>query len=118
MTQTRKILYFILNSLDYLKYRFEMLPSFYNTYKSILKIDAFIKVLSFINLSIFLKAGEKPRLVDRVLGLNQVYARENVQRQYGSKYMTRELLWNGFIVCTHYYYKTSTKIDISLSRKY
>lgn len=62
------------------------------------KIYMIAKLLDFINISIFLRNGVKPLLIERILGLNQVYATENAQRHFESKYLVRELLWNGFIV--------------------
>lgn len=46
----------------------------------------------------FLRHGEKPLLVERILGLKQVYKSATPPRMFESKYLARELLWNGFIV--------------------
>lgn len=46
----------------------------------------------------FLRRGEKPLLVERILGLKQVYKSATPPRMFENKYLARELLWNGFIV--------------------
>ncbi|XP_076269360.1 peroxisome biogenesis factor 2-like [Rhynchophorus ferrugineus] len=97
MTCTKAILYLLLNCLDYIKTRCEFSrPSHYMNNK-LFKIYVIFKILDFINISAFLKTGTKPRLTERILGLNQVYRDESSPRTFQSKYMTRELLWNGFI---------------------
>lgn len=62
------------------------------------KIQLLLVVMNFINISIFLRYGVKPLLIERFLALDQEYASKKAPRLYGSKYMARELLWNGFIV--------------------
>lgn len=52
--------------------------------------------LSIINFFRFLKTGKKPSLVDFFLGLDIISLRSN-QRNVGYKYMTRELIWGGFM---------------------
>lgn len=52
--------------------------------------------LSIINFFRFLKTGKKPSLVDFFLGLDIITLRSN-QRNVGYKYMTRELIWGGFM---------------------
>lgn len=49
-------------------------------------------------MSAFLRHGEKPLLVERILGLKQVYKSATPPRMFENKYLARELLWNGFIV--------------------
>lgn len=46
----------------------------------------------------FLRRGEKPLLVERILRLKQVYKSATPSRMFENKYLARELLWNGFIV--------------------
>jgi hypothetical protein len=56
---------------------------------------------SLVNLLAFLPEGKHPTLVDRVLGLQPVsVAPSDRGRAVGYSYMTRELLWHGFIVST------------------
>lgn len=95
LNKTKKIFYLVLSCSSYL-HRLEAFNNFSNIYKYILLFDGFIKICNFINLSLFLRTGKYPLLIDRILNLNQDYT-HNVQRSFGSKYLTRELLWNGFI---------------------
>ncbi|KAF5297640.1 hypothetical protein FQA39_LY11971 [Lamprigera yunnana] len=95
MTQNKRLLYAILSCSDYLL-KLDILYRFSNINKYLQQFVAFIKICNFINLSYFLKTGKYPILLDRILGLKQVYAHD-VSRTFGSKYLTRELLWNGFI---------------------
>lgn len=46
----------------------------------------------------FLRHGQKPLFVERILGLKQVYKSATPPRMFENKYLARELLWNGFIV--------------------
>ncbi|KAJ9591082.1 hypothetical protein L9F63_002363 [Diploptera punctata] len=60
--------------------------------------EIFIHVANLMNLLIFLREGKYPTLVDRVLGLQPVsVAPPGQNRAVGYSYMTRELLWHGFI---------------------
>ncbi|CAH1117919.1 unnamed protein product [Phaedon cochleariae] len=97
INSAQKILYLIANCFEYVKNKLEFTAPSHNINNTIFKIYTVIKLLDFINLSIFLRNGVKPLLLERILCLNQVYATDNVQRQYESKYLARELLWNGFI---------------------
>lgn len=81
--------------MDYLKSKTNTNSPYYST---ISNISSLMKVLDFLNISLFLRYGGKPLLIERFLCLNQVYCTDNVQRQFESKYLARELLWNGFIV--------------------
>lgn len=94
----QKTVYLIGNCFDYVKTKLEWWNPSHSINNTIYKIDLFRKILSFINLTFFLRTGTKLLLIERVLGLKQVYASENIQRQYNSKYLARELLWSGFIV--------------------
>lgn len=95
LTNIKKYLFVLLSSFDYLKERLEMS----NKYGSLItSTELIIKVINFINLSMFLQTGLKPNLIDRILNLDQTYVKENIPRQFGNKYLTRELVWNGFIV--------------------
>lgn len=62
------------------------------------KLRDIVQIFKFLNISLFLRSGLKPRLKERILGLEILYSSENIQRQYSSLYMTRELLWDSFIV--------------------
>ncbi|KAM7358959.1 peroxisomal biogenesis factor 2 isoform 2-T2 [Cochliomyia hominivorax] len=54
-------------------------------------------VLSILNFFRFLKTGRKPTLIDYFLGLDYISLRHNQRRDIGYKYLTRELLWGGFM---------------------
>lgn len=95
MTNSKRTLYSILSCFDCLP-KLNVLSQFTTIYKIILQFDALLKVCSFINISYFLRNGRYPLLLDRMLGLKQVYA-QDVERSFESKYLARELLWNGFI---------------------
>lgn len=58
--------------------------------------EHFALALSIINFFRFLSTGKKPSLVDFFLGLDIISLRSN-QRNVGYKYMTRELIWGGFM---------------------
>ncbi|KAF5283933.1 hypothetical protein FQR65_LT13694 [Abscondita terminalis] len=95
MTSTKGILYTIFSCINYLP-KINLMTHFPNCFKIIFQLEVFFKVCAFINMTYFLKTGKYPHLIDRILGLNQVYG-HNVERTFGSKYLARELLWNGFI---------------------
>lgn len=97
ISTSKKVLYCLFNLMEYLKDKLE-LSSLSDLHKNVLSFNMFLKICSLINISVFLKYGTKPRLIERILGLDQAYIQKNVNRQFGSKYMTRELLWNNFIV--------------------
>ncbi|CAH1105099.1 unnamed protein product [Psylliodes chrysocephalus] len=97
ISMTKRLLYLFGSCLDYVKTRFEMWMPTHDMNNVLFKIYMIAKLLDFINISIFLRNGVKPLLIERILGLNQVYATENAQRHFESKYLVRELLWNGFI---------------------
>lgn len=94
----QKVFYMCGDFFDYVKTKLERWKPSHAINNEMYKLDLIRKIADFINLSFFLLNGTKPLLVERLLGLKQVYTSENVQRQYNSKYLTRELLWNGFIV--------------------
>ncbi|XP_017841427.1 peroxisome biogenesis factor 2 [Drosophila busckii] len=54
-------------------------------------------VLNVLNYFRFLKTGRKPALLDFLLGLDYISLRNNQRRDIGYKYLTRELLWGGFM---------------------
>ncbi|XP_017784678.1 PREDICTED: peroxisome biogenesis factor 2 [Nicrophorus vespilloides] len=97
LSSTKKYFFVFANVYNYMKEKMESsTPShFINTYFH--KIDVCIQLLRLINISLFLRGGEKPQLIERFLCLNQDFSKNNVQRHYEDKYMTRELIWNGFI---------------------
>ncbi|CAG9859160.1 unnamed protein product [Phyllotreta striolata] len=97
ISTTNRVLYIMGSCLDYVKRRFELWNPSHEFNNTIFKAYLLANLLDFINVSSFLKNGTKPLLIERVLGLDQVYAVENAQRQFESKYLARELLWNGFI---------------------
>uniref|UniRef100_A0A0A1XED4 Peroxisome biogenesis factor 2 n=2 Tax=Zeugodacus cucurbitae TaxID=28588 RepID=A0A0A1XED4_ZEUCU len=54
-------------------------------------------LLSVLNFFRFLKTGRKPTVVEFLLGLDYISLRHNQRRDIGYKYLTRELLWGGFM---------------------
>lgn len=99
ISNTKRILYLLSGFLNYIKVKMDVLKPGSSLGDLFYKIDAFYKVFHLVNLTCFLRNGSKPQVIERFLGLNQVYAYEGAQRQFNSKYLGRELLWNGFIVC-------------------
>ncbi|XP_066138182.1 peroxisome biogenesis factor 2-like isoform X3 [Euwallacea fornicatus] len=99
----KKSLYLIFSSLEYVKCRCELWNPSHSINKIFLKWHILIKILDLINTAIFLRHGVKPLLIERVLGLNQIYSSQKSARTFESKYLARELLWNGFIrdECKH-----------------
>lgn len=97
MTYYKKMWYLVAHSFDYLRERLELSKpdSGFNYYFH--KANMFVQMLRFCNISMFLQYGSKPHLIERFLGLEQVNSTDNAVRHYEDKYMTRELIWNGFI---------------------
>lgn len=93
----KKSLYVILNCLGYVRDKLEIVWPSHELNHTVYKWYLLVKVLELVNLTVFLRNGSKPQLVERILCLNQSYNSENVQRHFESKYLARELLWNGFI---------------------
>lgn len=54
-------------------------------------------LFSVLNFFRFLKTGRMPTIVDYLLGLDYISLRHNQRRDIGYKYLTRELLWGGFM---------------------
>ncbi|XP_053955029.1 peroxisome biogenesis factor 2 [Anastrepha ludens] len=54
-------------------------------------------LFSVLNFFRFLKTGRQPSFVDFLLGLDYISLRHNQRRDIGYKYLTRELLWGGFM---------------------
>lgn len=94
----QKLLYLFGNCTNYIKTKLEYWKPTHEINNTVARIGLILQILDFINLSAFLRNGTKPLLMERFLGLNHVYANENAQRQFQSKYLSRELLWHGFIV--------------------
>lgn len=97
----QKGLYVFGNCFDYVRAKFEWWNPSNRINNLMYRLELIIKILDFINLSIFLRNGTKPHLIERLLHLKQVYATENIRREFTSKYLARELLWNGLIVSTY-----------------
>ncbi|KAJ3654836.1 hypothetical protein Zmor_013994 [Zophobas morio] len=97
LSGTKKVLYVLGSCFEYVKNRLEMWNPSHKINNLTFKIQTVLVIMTFINMSIFLRNGVKPQLIERLLGLNQVYATENAPRHFESKYLARELLWNGFI---------------------
>lgn len=97
LTSFKKTLYLVLSSLDYVKTRCELWRPSHEVNKLIFKCYVAFKMMDFVNTSVFLRRAAKPLLVERIMGLDQVYA-SDTPRTFESKYLARELLWNGFIV--------------------
>lgn len=66
-------------------------------------IDLSSRVLYLLNFFRFLKTGQKPTLVDYILNLSYISEHGNKSRNVGYAYMTRELIWGGFMVCSFKY---------------
>jgi peroxin-2 len=97
MSDFKKILYLFGNCFEYIKNRLELWRPSHRINILFYKVHMAIVLLNFINMSIFLRNGEKPLLLERFLGLQQIYSTQNAPRLFESKYLARELLWNGFI---------------------
>lgn len=102
LTPTKTTLYVLLSSLDYVKRRLELWRPSHGFNAIVSKAEVGLKIFYLVNLALFLRGGVKPLVIDRLLGLDQVNVRGNVQRQFTSKYLARELLWNGLIVGLYY----------------
>lgn len=100
LSKQKKLLYTIATSLEYVKSCIEKCRPGHDVNRIIFQIEVFCRICNLLNIICFLRNGTKPRLVERFLSLDQVYAHENGQRRFETKYQTRELLWNGFIVST------------------
>ncbi len=80
--------------------RFTSLERFQN---SLRLLDLISRILFIINFFWFLKTGKKPTLVDYILRLDSISVTGNRKRNLGYNYMTRELMWTGFIVSLSLY---------------
>lgn len=60
-------------------------------------IDVVTKLLTFVNILVFLNQGNQPNIVERVLGIHNRPTKAHKPRNIGYSYMTRELLWHSFI---------------------
>ena len=56
-----------------------------------------LTVFNLWNFFRFLKTGQKASLTDVVLGLDNISMYGNKRREIGYSYMTRELIWGGFM---------------------
>lgn len=99
LTITRLVLHFVLTVLPkYAKSNAEYrLASRDWVRKAIEWGENIALVLSILNFFRFLKSGRKPSLVDFMLGLDYISLRANQRREVGYKYLTRELIWGGFM---------------------
>ncbi|XP_022903281.1 peroxisome biogenesis factor 2 [Onthophagus taurus] len=97
LTKLKRGLYIVPSFLEYFKEKFEgkienaVLKDYLN------KFIALIQIFRFLNVSIFLRSGIRPLLIDRLLFLDQSYLKDHNQRIYDTQFMTRELLWDSFI---------------------
>lgn len=98
LTNSKKYLYILLSCVTYFKNRLQSTKLAHKFRTPITWSEIVVRSFNFINLSVFLRTGIKPLLLDRLLDLNQVYATDNIPRRFGNSYLTRELVWNGFIV--------------------
>lgn len=100
LTKNKLLLQYILTIIS--KYIKEIslvrLQDFQTFQNSIRSIDWISRVFFILNFFRFLKTGKKPTVTDFVLGLNFVSIAGNRMRNLGYNYMTRELMWTGFIV--------------------
>lgn len=100
LSKIKAVLFALINyGLPYFKEKCDE-PSFKLTNeavkKNIDKLDLILKACHTINLLIFLRQGIYPTLVDRVLRIKYAPI-QNLNRSVGYSYMTRELLWHGFM---------------------
>lgn len=93
----KRILYMVLNSLGYFKDKIELWNPTHKVNDIINSISFVIRILDLINFILFLCRGTQPRLIERILGLKQVYSDGSTQRTFNSKFFARELLWNSLI---------------------
>lgn len=98
LSKTKKFAYVLSYTLEYLRNRLELWKPGHFIHKYIFNIHFMVLILNLFNVSVFLRNGVKPLLIERLLGLKQVHTTENAPRQFQSKYLAREILWNGFIV--------------------
>lgn len=102
LSSIKTVFYFLSGFLSYFKYRLEHLSVKFGLSDTLFKINVFYKISDLLNLTWFLLNGKKPRIIERVLALDQEYTYGTAQRKFHSKYLERELLWNGFIVSFYF----------------
>ncbi|KAL3281237.1 hypothetical protein HHI36_004451 [Cryptolaemus montrouzieri] len=93
----KRLLYFTPCFLRYTQKKLEHWKPSHEINNIIHKVFIAVKLFDFVNFTLFLCRGTKPLLVERILGLNQVYNDGSTARVYSAKYFSRELLWNSFI---------------------
>lgn len=99
MTRIKKIFISIGLFMEYLMEKSQTSTDNTFLYINMVLLRNIIYFCRFVNISIFLRNGLKPRLMERILCLNLSYnTSKSMQRQYTSQYTTRELLWDSFIV--------------------
>lgn len=65
--------------------------------------EQFVAICNVLNMFRFLKVGKRPSLVDYILQLDNITMYGNRRREIGYNYMSRELIWGGFMVCSMQY---------------
>lgn len=73
------------------------------------KFSAILGVLVWFR---FLKCGQRPTLTSYILGLNNVSYDGGRRREIGYHYITRELIWGGFMVCEMQYVLSFINYDV------
>lgn len=69
-------------------------------------------ILSVLTIFRFLKTGQRPSLTNYLLGLDNISYDGGRRREIGYNYITRELIWSGFMVETFLTHKSnSSSID-------
>lgn len=109
LSNNQKLLYGLLtHGLNYAKDRVHFLKSDiipnWNLVKIIDRLEGLIALVSLWNFLRFLKSGEKPLLIDRVLNLKQISTRQRYINNNMDSFVTREMLWHTFMVSAPIYY--------------
>ncbi|XP_046436453.1 peroxisome biogenesis factor 2 [Neodiprion fabricii] len=60
-------------------------------------ISTTVRLLTFVNILVFLNQGNQPNIIERVLGIYNRPTTTQRPRNIGYSYMTRELLWHSLI---------------------
>ena len=102
LTRNKLVLHYIFKIVS--KYAKDVTAIRFTTSTSLQKtvswVDFSSRVLLVLNFFRFLKTGQNPTLVDYALNLSYISVHDNKSRNVGYAYMTRELIWGGFMVCS------------------
>ncbi|XP_058501414.1 peroxisome biogenesis factor 2 isoform X1 [Solea solea] len=59
-------------------------------------VSGIAQLASLINFLVFLKKGQHPVMVERIVGAQAVFSKPSVVRDIDYQYMNREMMWHGF----------------------